>query len=240
MQRIQGDVLRGHLEGMVLAALSRGEAHGFEVLRRLEELGCGALSLKEGTLYPVLYRLEEAGLVKAAWEDDSSDRRGPRRRIYRLNEKGASDLARRRAGLGAIRNDRGGDIGGTRMSTSVFKDHIERAVGPVRAVESRKDRMGEELSAHLAASFEEERTRLGDDQAAAERAIQRLGKVSELTPSLQDSVPRLERFLYIPLPAPRFFDTWERAWARRSDEALSRYAARITACLTAFGTVGDS
>jgi PadR family transcriptional regulator PadR len=97
MQRIQGDVLRGRLEGMVLAALSRGKAHGFEVLPRLEELGCGALSLKEGTLYPVLYRLEEAGLVKAAWEDDSNDRRGPRRRIYRLNKKGASDLARRRA-----------------------------------------------------------------------------------------------------------------------------------------------
>jgi PadR family transcriptional regulator, regulatory protein PadR len=97
MQRIRGDILRGHLEGMVLAALSRGEAHGFEVLRRLEELGCGALSLKEGTLYPVLYRLEAAGLVMAAWEDDSSDRRGPRRRIYRLNQKGATDLARRRA-----------------------------------------------------------------------------------------------------------------------------------------------
>ena len=97
MQRIQGDILRGHLEGMVLAALSRGEAHGFEVLRRLEGLGCGALSLKEGTLYPVLYRLEAAGLIKAAWEDDSSDRRGPRRRIYRLNQKGATDLARRRA-----------------------------------------------------------------------------------------------------------------------------------------------
>ena len=81
----------------MLAALCRGEAHGFEVLRRLEELGCGALSVKEGTLYPVLYRLEEAGLVMAAWEDDSSDRRGPRRRIYRLNQKGANDLARRRA-----------------------------------------------------------------------------------------------------------------------------------------------
>ena len=57
----------------------------------------GHSSLKEGTLYPVLYRLEEAGLVQAAWEDDSSGRRGPRRRIYRLNEKGESDLARRRA-----------------------------------------------------------------------------------------------------------------------------------------------
>ena len=96
MQRIHGDALRGHLEAMVLAALSRGEAHGFEVLRRLEELGCGALSLREGTLYPVLYRLEEAGMVRAEWEADSGGRRGPRRRIYHLTAKGRRELARRR------------------------------------------------------------------------------------------------------------------------------------------------
>ena len=95
MQKIEGDTLRGHLEGMVLAALARGDAHGFEVLRRLEELGCGALSLKEGTLYPVLYRLERAGLVRAEWEADNS-RRGPRRRIYHLTDKGRHDLARHR------------------------------------------------------------------------------------------------------------------------------------------------
>lgn len=94
MQRIEGDTLRGHLEGMVLASLERGEAHGFEVLRRLEEQGYGALSLKEGTLYPVLYRLEGAGFVRAAWEDESSGRRGPRRRIYQLTEKGSRELAR--------------------------------------------------------------------------------------------------------------------------------------------------
>ena len=95
MQKIEGDTLRGHLEGMVLAALARGEAHGFEVLRRLEELGCGALNLKEGTLYPVLYRLEQAGLLRAEWEADNG-RRGPRRRIYHLTDKGRHDLARHR------------------------------------------------------------------------------------------------------------------------------------------------
>jgi hypothetical protein len=121
---------------------------------------------------------------------------------------------------------------------SVFKDQIERAVGPVRAVESRKDRMAEELSAHLVAIFDEERARLGDDQAAAERALERLGTVGELTRSLEDSVPWLERLLYTPLPFPRFLDTWDRAWTRRSDESLLRYAARITVCLTAFGTAG--
>src|SRR4051794_38503997 len=95
MQRIERDTLRGHLEAMVLAALDRGEAHGFEVLHRLEELGCGALVLKEGTLYPVHYRLEEAGLVRGDWEGDSEGRRGPRRRIYRLTDKGRRDLVRR-------------------------------------------------------------------------------------------------------------------------------------------------
>jgi DNA-binding PadR family transcriptional regulator len=96
MQSIEKDRLRGHLEAMVLAALERGAAHGFEVLRRLEELGCGALSLKEGTLYPALYRLEDAGLIRGEWEDDATDRRGPRRRIYRLTGKGKRDLARKR------------------------------------------------------------------------------------------------------------------------------------------------
>ena len=97
MVTIGGNELRGHLEAMVLSLLSREQGHGFEILRRLEEAGCGALRLKEGTLYPVLYRLEQAGLIKGVWEDGSSGRRGPRRRIYRLVQKGRRNLADRRA-----------------------------------------------------------------------------------------------------------------------------------------------
>src|SRR5207302_4431978 len=84
MADIDGDMLRGHLETMVLSALKTGAGHGFEILRRLEAAGSGALRLKEGSLYPALYRLEAAGMVKAAWEDNASTRRGPRRRIYKL------------------------------------------------------------------------------------------------------------------------------------------------------------
>ena len=88
MEAIQGDKLRGHLEAMILSTLERGEAHGLEVLHRLEEAGCGLLRLKEGSLYPALYRLEAAGAVKAVWESQPHGRRGARRRIYRLNPKG--------------------------------------------------------------------------------------------------------------------------------------------------------
>ena len=92
MARISGDALRGHLESLVLSALRRGEAHGFEVLRRLEAGGSGALRLREGSLYPALYRLESSGLIRGKWEGDSTVRRGPRRRLYRLTDKGRRRL----------------------------------------------------------------------------------------------------------------------------------------------------
>ena len=97
MTPIEGEQLRGHLSSLILAALERGTAHGWEIWTRLEASGQGALQLKEGSLYPALYRLEQEGLIAARWESESA-RRGPRRRIYRLTAKG-----RRR--LDAARNE---------------------------------------------------------------------------------------------------------------------------------------
>lgn len=96
MKDITGNELRGHLDTIVLSVLERGEAHGYEILQRLEKAGCGMLRLKEGTVYPALYRLEGAGLIRGAWETDSEPRRGPRRRNYRLTAAGKRELARRR------------------------------------------------------------------------------------------------------------------------------------------------
>src|SRR5215472_16317374 len=92
MEAIQGDKLRGHLEAMVLSTLEQGQAHGLEILHRLEAAGCGLLRLKEGSLYPALYRLEAAGAVKADWEPEPHGRRGARRRIYRLSLQGQRQL----------------------------------------------------------------------------------------------------------------------------------------------------
>ncbi len=93
MAPIDGDKLRGHLAGLILAALEPGAAHGWEIWTRLEAAGEGALRLKEGSLYPALYRLEQEGLVAARWESEQSGRRGPRRRIYRLTGKGRRRLS---------------------------------------------------------------------------------------------------------------------------------------------------
>lgn len=77
---------------MVLSTLEQGEAHGLQILKRLEEAGCGLLKLKEGSLYPALYRLEAAGDVKAVWEAEPHGRRGARRRIYSLTARGRRKL----------------------------------------------------------------------------------------------------------------------------------------------------
>ncbi len=96
MPSITGDALRGHLETLVLSVLRQGEAHGFEILKRLEQAGSGALTLKEGSLYPALYRLESAGMISGEWEDNTTGRRGPRRRIYKLTAKGRRRLEQAR------------------------------------------------------------------------------------------------------------------------------------------------
>jgi transcriptional regulator len=96
MDKISGDALRGHLELIILSLLEQGEAHGYEILRRLEAQGSGVLRMREGSLYPVLYRLEEAGQIRGTWETEATKRRGPRRRIYRLTPKGKRVLARHR------------------------------------------------------------------------------------------------------------------------------------------------
>jgi len=74
-----------------------------------------------------------------------------------------------------------------------LKTIVERTVRPVGATMTRKRQMREELLAHLMAILDEEAERLGDEQAALERAKQRFGDPGELTKQLQQAVPRWDR-----------------------------------------------
>jgi hypothetical protein len=73
---------------------------------------------------------------------------------------------------------------------------IERAIRPVRASTPVKRKMREELSAHLAAIYEQESARLHDTGEALEAASKRFGEPSELASELQASLPRHERLSY--------------------------------------------
>jgi len=83
------EVLKGHADLLVLAALAAGPAHGYAVVETVRARSAGAFDLAEGTVYPALYRLERQGLLESSW----SDAEPRRRRIYRLTRRGRSALA---------------------------------------------------------------------------------------------------------------------------------------------------
>ncbi|MBI3735827.1 hypothetical protein HY256_04860, partial [Candidatus Sumerlaeota bacterium] len=121
----------------------------------------------------------------------------------------------------------------------LLRARVERAVRPVRASESRKDRIREELYAHLWSICEEEQGKEpdrcvnsnGDAPFSPEviaRAIERFGDSDELRLWLQDSVPEMERVLFVRLPwIHRVEDYLQARFERRQNESAARWAGRL-------------
>lgn len=86
------DRVRGHLDGLLLAVLEAGPAHGYAVIELLQQRSGGTLDLPTGTVYPALRRLEDAGLIKGTWSSVG----GRRRRTYALTATGRRALAAER------------------------------------------------------------------------------------------------------------------------------------------------
>jgi PadR family transcriptional regulator PadR len=81
------EMLKGTLEGIVLAILSMGPAYGYEITARLRERGFSDIA--EGTIYALLIRFEQRGFVDV--EKITSDK-GPPRKVYSVNAKGQEYL----------------------------------------------------------------------------------------------------------------------------------------------------
>jgi transcriptional regulator len=91
---VTGEMLKGHLDMLVLAALEPGPAHGYAIIEAIHRRSAGAFDLPEGTIYPALHRLEEQKLLSSRWHVET----GRRRRVYALTKRGAAALADQREG----------------------------------------------------------------------------------------------------------------------------------------------
>ena len=110
---MEGEMLKGHLDMIVLAALATGPAHGYAVIEEIKHRSGEAFDLPEGTVYPVLHRLENAGLLASRWTTAES---GRQRRVYSLTKRGNRMLAEQRATWKAFSDAVGGLLGGARPS----------------------------------------------------------------------------------------------------------------------------
>src|ERR1700679_3111131 len=87
---MEGEMLKGHLDMIVLAALSASPAHGYAVIQEFTRPRGGAFVFPEGTIFPVLHRLEQSGLLSSRWTAGES---GRQRRVYSLTRRGRGALA---------------------------------------------------------------------------------------------------------------------------------------------------
>ena len=81
------EMLKGTLEGIVLAILAVRPAYGYEITARLREQGFSDIA--EGTIYALLVRIEQRGLVDV---EKVPSEKGPPRKVYSLNASGGEYL----------------------------------------------------------------------------------------------------------------------------------------------------
>lgn len=88
MAKQMTEMLKGTLEGIVLALLAVQPAYGYEITARLRDQGFTEIA--EGTVYALLVRIEQRGFVDVS---KVPSEKGPPRKVYSLNTSGVDYLA---------------------------------------------------------------------------------------------------------------------------------------------------
>lgn len=81
------EMLKGTLEGIVLAILADRPAYGYEITAWLREQGF--TDIAEGTVYALLVRIEQRGHVDV---EKVPSEKGPPRKVYSINTQGQDYL----------------------------------------------------------------------------------------------------------------------------------------------------
>ena len=76
-------LVKGILEGCILAIIEEHETYGYDILSQLQEYGFE--NIIEGTLYPVLTRLNKKKLISCRMGESPL---GPKRKYYSITEEG--------------------------------------------------------------------------------------------------------------------------------------------------------
>ena len=86
---LQGDLLQGTLDLLILQTLVLGPAHGHTIAHAIERGSDEVLQVEHGSLYPALHRLEDRGWIASFWGTSENNRKA---RYYRLTSAGRKQL----------------------------------------------------------------------------------------------------------------------------------------------------
>jgi PadR family transcriptional regulator, regulatory protein PadR len=86
---LQGEMLQGALDLLILQTLIQGPAHGHTIAHIIEHRSEDVLQVEHGSLYPALHRLENRGWIASFWGTSENNRKA---RYYRLTALGRGQL----------------------------------------------------------------------------------------------------------------------------------------------------
>ena len=86
---LQGELLQGTLDLLILKTLALGPAHGHTIAHVIERRSDAVLQVEHGSLYPALHRLEDREWIASFWGTSENNRRA---RYYRLTLAGRKKL----------------------------------------------------------------------------------------------------------------------------------------------------
>lgn len=96
---LDGELLQGTLDLLVLKTLILGPAHGHSIAHAIEQRSDEVLQVEYGSLYPALHRLEDRGWIASFWGTSENNRRA---RYYRLTPAGRRQLVRQESRWDAL------------------------------------------------------------------------------------------------------------------------------------------
>ena len=89
---VRSQLLKGVLDGCVLAVIEQEEVYGYELSKKLQHAGLEDIS--EGTIYPVLLRLQKNDYIVGKMRPSAS---GPNRKYYAITSEGKQALQKIRS-----------------------------------------------------------------------------------------------------------------------------------------------
>ena len=187
---ISADLIRGHINTIILRCLYDGDKYGYDIINEIEKKSGGLYILKQPTLYSALKRLESLKYVESYYGDYSN---GGRRKYFSLTdsgravtEKNLSEWEYSRTIIDSLISD-----GSAHYDFSFITDKQAELVELKRALSAREEALAEEKTALSALKNELQRERaLLSTQSAS--ILSQKNDVSDLKEKIASQAKELE------------------------------------------------
>jgi DNA-binding PadR family transcriptional regulator len=90
---INKEVLKGHIDTLILSLLNSRDMYGYELAKLVREKTQNQFEIKEGTLYLSLKRMEANGLIDSYWSEEQGA--GGRRKYYIVSASGKAEFEKK-------------------------------------------------------------------------------------------------------------------------------------------------